>query len=184
VKVVSDKDPVKEAIGEAMAVARTENCPEAALRHIVPALCREALSAAFVEVAWLRRNRTGRSAEELQGELDATDRLVRLAAVALFNDGAAHDDEKVRQRLRTAFGHDRTVLIHQCQPGAHPGGFRPDDPVAFVRKIENLADRIRTRGARLMPAERSGCTTAAELLTLAGILLSDAPQTGPLTRDP
>ncbi|MBC2868883.1 AAA family ATPase [Streptomyces mexicanus] len=143
VRVVSDRDPVKEAIGEAMALAKTDDCPETALRHVLPALCRETLAAAFVEAAWLRRNRTGRSAERLQATLDATERLLPLAGLALFDDGDDRDDEEVRDRLRTLYGRESTTLIHQCQQGAHPGGFLPDDPVSFVRRVEALADRIR-----------------------------------------
>ncbi|MFK4146874.1 AAA family ATPase [Streptomyces sp. NPDC004065] len=143
VKVVSETDPVKEAIGEAMALAKTDNCPEPALRHILPALCREALSAAIVEAAWLRRSRTGQSADDLQAALDATGRLIPLTSFALFDDGLVHDDEEVNKRLRFLYGNESTALIHQCQLGAHPHGFLPDEPVSFVRKVEALADRIR-----------------------------------------
>ncbi|MFH9862508.1 AAA family ATPase [Streptomyces sp. NPDC017202] len=144
VHVTTDTDPVKEAVDNAMALAHTENCSEAALRHVLPSLCREALATAIVEAAWLRRNRTGQPAEHLQSAIDATERLIPLASLALFDDGLVHPDEEVRSRLRTLYGNESTTLIHQCQQGAHPGGFLPHDPIAFVRRVEALAARIRT----------------------------------------
>ncbi|MEW1870698.1 AAA family ATPase [Streptomyces caelestis] len=144
VHVTCDTDPVKEAVDNAMALAHTENCSETALRHVLPSLCREALATALVEAAWLRRNRTGFPVEDLQAAIDTTERLLPLASLALFDDGPVHPDEEVRDRLRTLYGHECTTLIHQCQQGAHPGGFLPHDPVAFVRRVEALAARIRT----------------------------------------
>ncbi|MFJ2566481.1 AAA family ATPase [Streptomyces sp. NPDC087568] len=144
VHVTSETDPVKETIDDAMALAHTKNCPETALRHVLPSLCREALTTAIVEAAWIRRSRTGRSAERLQAAIDATERLIPLASFALFDDGLVHPDEEVRSRLRSLYGDEGTTLIHQCQQGAHPGGFLPRDPVAFVRRVETLATRIRT----------------------------------------
>ncbi|WP_073950391.1 ATP-binding protein [Streptomyces kebangsaanensis] len=143
VSVTSGTDPVEEAIDNAMALAHTENCPETALQHVLPSLCREALTTAIVEAAWLRRNRTGQPADRLQAAIDATDRLLPLASFALFDDGRVHPDEDVKNRLRAQYGSEATTLIHQCQQGAHPGGFLPRDPVAFVRKVEDLAARIR-----------------------------------------
>ncbi|WP_217165832.1 AAA family ATPase [Streptomyces sp. AC512_CC834] len=147
VHVTAGIDPVKEAIGNAMALARTENCSDAALRHVLPSLCREALATAIVEAAWLRRNRTGQPADRLQAALDETERLLPLASFSLFDDGSVHTDEDVKDSLRSLYGRESTVLIHQCQQGAHPGGFLPHDPVAFVRKVENLANEIRKPGA-------------------------------------
>ncbi|GAA0664680.1 ATP-binding protein [Streptomyces thermocarboxydovorans] len=143
VHVTSETDPVQEAIDDAMALARTDNCPDAALRNVLPSLCREALAKAIVEAAWIRRSRTGLPADRLQAAIDATDRLIPLASFALFDDGCVHPDDEVRSRLRTLYGHESTTLIGQCQRGAHPDGFLPADPVAFVRKVENLARRIR-----------------------------------------
>ncbi|MGA5077319.1 AAA family ATPase [Streptomyces griseoincarnatus] len=143
VHVTCDTDPVKEAVDNAMALARTENCSETALRHVLPSLCREALATAIVEAAWLRRNRTGLPAEDLQAAIDTTERLLPLASFALFDDGNVHPDEEVKDSLRSLYGRESTVLIHQCQQGAHPGGFLPHDPVAFVRKVEDLANKIR-----------------------------------------
>ncbi|MFE5188441.1 AAA family ATPase [Streptomyces sp. NPDC056628] len=143
VHVTSDTDPVKEAVDNAMALAHTENCSETALRHVLPSLCREALATAIVEAAWLRRNRTGLRAEDLQSAIDTTERLLPLASFALFDDGLVHPDEEVKDTLRSLYGRESTVLMYQCQQGAHPDGFLPQDPVAFVRKVEDLANRIR-----------------------------------------
>lgn len=143
VQVTSDTDPVKEAVDNAMALAKTENCSETALRHVLPSLCREALATAIVEAAWLRRNRTGLPAEDLQAAIDTIERLFPLASLALFDDGLVHPDEEVKDALRSSYGRESTALIHQCQLGAHPDGFLPQDPVAFVRKVEDLANRIR-----------------------------------------
>ncbi|MFI1048961.1 AAA family ATPase [Streptomyces griseoruber] len=143
VHVTDGTDPVGEAIDDAMALARTADCPDTALRHVLPSLCREALAMAIVEAAWLRRSRTGQPADRLQAAIDRTDRLIPLASFALFDDGLVHPDDDVKSRLRVLYGPDSTTLIRQCQRGAHPDGFLPSDPVAFVRKVEDLAHRIR-----------------------------------------
>ncbi|WP_217176790.1 AAA family ATPase [Streptomyces sp. AC495_CC817] len=143
VNVTSETDPVKEAIDDAMALAKTVNCPDTALRNVLPSLCREALTKAIVEAAWIRRSRTGQPADRLQAAIDATERLIPLASFALFDDGLVHSDDEVRSRLRVLYGGESTTLIGQCQRGAHPDGFLPPDPVAFVRKVEALANRIR-----------------------------------------
>ncbi|MGW4197177.1 AAA family ATPase [Streptomyces sp. NPDC005004] len=143
VRVDSDTDPVQEAIDDAMALAKTRDCPEAALSNVLPSLCREALAKAIVEAAWLRRNRTGQSADSLQAAIDATDRLIPLASFALFDDSVVHPDEEVKVRLRHHYGNESVTLVQQCQRGAHPGGFLPYDAVAFVRKVETLARMLR-----------------------------------------
>lgn len=143
VKVECETDPVKEAIDDAMALAMTEDCPTAAISNVLPSLCREVLEKAIIEAAWLRRPRTGQSAEMLQAAIEATDRLLPLASFALFDDGVVHTDDEVKARLRSLHGSESVILIGQCQRGAHPGGFRPQDPVAFVRKIEAVAKEIR-----------------------------------------
>ncbi|MFF9777029.1 AAA family ATPase [Streptomyces sp. NPDC013978] len=143
VNVTSETDPVKEAIDDAMALAKTANCPDTALRNVLPSLCREALTKAIVEAAWIRRSRTGQLADRLQAAIDATERLIPLASFALFDDGLVHSDDDVSSRLRALYGGESTTVIHQCQRGAHPDGFLPPDPVAFVRKVEALANRIR-----------------------------------------
>ncbi|GAA1415125.1 hypothetical protein GCM10009601_04170 [Streptomyces thermospinosisporus] len=143
VHVTTETDPVQEAIDDATALAQTKECPAEALRNVLPALCREALAKAIVEAAWIRRSRTGLSVDRLQAAIDETDRLIPLASFALFDDGEVHPDEEVRSRLRTLYGPESTTLIRQCQRGAHPDGFLPADAVAFVRKVENLAHRIR-----------------------------------------
>jgi recombinational DNA repair ATPase RecF len=143
VHVTAETDPVKEAIDDAMALAKTDRCPDTALRNVLPSLCREALAMAIVEAAWLRRSRTGQPVDGLQAAVDRTDRLIPLASFALFDDGLVHPDDDVKRRLRALYGGESTTLISQCQRGAHPDGFLPRDPVAFVRKVEDLAHRIR-----------------------------------------
>jgi recombinational DNA repair ATPase RecF len=143
VHVTAETDPVGEEIDNAMALAMTGNCPDSALRHVLPSLCREALAKAIVEAAWIRRSRAGQSADRLQAAIDETERLIPLASFALFDDGVVHSDDEVKDRLRALYGTESLTLIRQCQRGAHPDGFLPRDPVAFVRQVEALAHRIR-----------------------------------------
>ncbi|MGW4436233.1 AAA family ATPase [Streptomyces sp. NPDC004596] len=157
VKVTDDTDPVREAVSDAMALAKTGDCPEAALRNVLPSLCREALAQAFVEVAWVSRRRAGEPAEEIQEAVDRTDRLLRLAALALFPEAASDDDadgltlasvtdDEVRARLGALYGQESVALIRQCQRGAHPSGLSLTDRVGFVRRIEALTEKIRKPG--------------------------------------
>ncbi|WP_460106415.1 hypothetical protein [Streptomyces sp. YKOK-J1] len=89
--------------------------------------------------------------------VDRTDRLLRLAALALFPEASLDDnaegrtlasvtDDEVRTRLGARYGQESVSLIRQCQRGAHPSGLSLTDRVGFVRRIEALTEKIRKPG--------------------------------------
>lgn len=137
-------DPVRQAIGDARALASTKNLPEAARTHVLPSLCRIALENAFVEAAWVQHHRSGGSEHDLHAAVADADKLMKMAALAFFADVGRTDD--VYRELRTRCGPRAVDLLKQCQNGAHATGARMADAHHFVDEIEDLAQKVRTAG--------------------------------------
>ncbi|MET7904789.1 AAA family ATPase [Streptomyces sp. NPDC005355] len=134
-------DPVRQAIGDARALASTENLPEAARTHVLPSLCRIALENAFVEAACVQHHRSGGSERDLQSAVADADKLMKMAALAFFGDIGRSSD--VYRELRTRCGPRSVDLLKQCQSGAHATGTRIADPHRFVDEINDLAQKVR-----------------------------------------
>ncbi|MFJ9360773.1 AAA family ATPase [Streptomyces mirabilis] len=137
-------DPVRQAIGDARALASTKNLPEAARTHVLPSLCRIALENAFLEAAWVQHHRSGGSERDLHAAVADADKLMKMAALAFFGDIGRTDD--VYRELRTRCGPRAVDLLKQCQNGAHATGARIADAHHFVDEIEDLAQKVRTAG--------------------------------------
>ncbi|WP_405778721.1 AAA family ATPase [Streptomyces sp. NBC_01378] len=137
-------DPVRQAIGDARALASTRNLPEAARTHVLPSLCRIALENAFVEAAWVQHHRCGGSEHDLHAAVADADKLMKMAALAFFGDVDRTDD--VYRELRTRCGPRSVDLLKQCQNGAHATGARIADAHRFVDEIKDLAQKVRTAG--------------------------------------
>ncbi|GAA2470985.1 ATP-binding protein [Streptomyces thermolineatus] len=144
-------DPVRQALDDARALARTENLTEAARNHVLPGLCRIALENAFLEVAWTRHRRSGRPEHELQAAVSGADRLMKLAALALFDDPGSLDPrslyDSVYRKLCSVSGNHAEGLVKKCQAGAHPGGARIDDAGRFVELVTGVVEKVRKSGA-------------------------------------
>ncbi|MEU2424725.1 AAA family ATPase [Streptomyces sp. NPDC007851] len=141
VNVKAVTDPVSQAIADARALASTDNLPEAARTHVLPALCRIALENAFVEAAWIQHHRSGGSELALQSAMAGADKLMDMAALALFGDIGRTGD--VYRELRTRCGPRAVDLLKQCQSGAHATGTRIADAHRFVTEINDLAQKVR-----------------------------------------
>lgn len=141
VKITSVNDPVKQAIDDAMAIAKTQRLPDAARRHVLPSLCRIALENAFLEAAWIRHHRRGGDERDLLKAVDDAERFRKVAALALFGDVGRH--RHVDAEVRSRYGPEAWALIQQCQQGAHPAGAGNRDPLGFVIEVEKLAQRVR-----------------------------------------
>ncbi|WP_329218200.1 AAA family ATPase [Streptomyces sp. NBC_01485] len=141
VKVDCVDDPVAQAIGDARAIAATRGLPPETYSHVLPGLCRIALENAFLEAAWIRHHRTGRSEQDLQAAIDSAERFQEVAAFALFGDVKRGND--VKEEVRRRYGSPACSLIQQCQKGAHPDGTSFPNPHRFVTDVENLAQKIR-----------------------------------------
>ncbi|MFC9584610.1 AAA family ATPase [Streptomyces yangpuensis] len=141
VKVDCVDDPVKQAIGDARAIAATPGLPPETYRHVLPGLCRIALENAFLEAAWIRHHRTGGSEHDLQAAIDSAERFLEVAAFALFGDVKRGGD--VTGEVLRRYGNAAWSLIKQCQNGSHAGGASIPDPHGFVSDVADLAQKIR-----------------------------------------
>lgn len=141
VKVKSVTDPVRQALDDARALASTTDLPAAARTHVLPSLCRIALENAFIEAAWIRHHRSGGPEHALQAAVTDADKLMKVAALALFSDAERTGD--VYQKLRTLCGPRAVDLLKQCQNGAHATGTPITDPHRFVNDIEAIAQKVR-----------------------------------------
>lgn len=145
VKVKPVTDPVRQALDDARALASTGDLPTAARTHVLPSLCRIALENAFLEAAWIRHHRSGAPEHALQEAVGEADKLLKVAALALFGDAGRTGD--VYGELRALCGPRAVALIKQCQNGAHAGGAQIIDPHRFVDDIETMTQKVRTPGA-------------------------------------
>ncbi|GLW17642.1 hypothetical protein Stsp01_43850 [Streptomyces sp. NBRC 13847] len=141
VKVKPVTDPVRQALDDARALASTSALPMVARTHVLPSLCRIALENAFLEAAWIRNHRSGAPEHALQAAVGEADKLLKVAALALFGDAARTGD--VYRELRTLCGPRAVELLKQCQSGAHAAGAQIIAPHRFVDDIETMAQKVR-----------------------------------------
>lgn len=141
VRVEPVADPVGQAIDDARAIAATQDLPAAARTHVLPGLCRIALENAFLEAAWIRHHRSGGSERELHQAVADADKLMKVAALALFGDIGRTGE--VYRKLTALCGPRAVGLVKQCQGGAHAGGAQIADPYRFVDEIESIAQKVR-----------------------------------------
>jgi DNA repair exonuclease SbcCD ATPase subunit len=144
VKVKPVTDPVRQALDDARALASTSDLPSAARNHVLPSLCRIALENAFLEAAWIRHHRSGAPEDELQAAVGSADKLMKVAALALFGDAGRTGD--VYRELRTLCGPRAVDLLKECQNGSHAMGAQITDPHRFVDDIEIMAQKVRKPG--------------------------------------
>ncbi|EMF50892.1 MULTISPECIES: AAA family ATPase [Streptomyces] len=144
VKVKPVTDPVRQALDDARALASTSDLPSAARTHVLPSLCRIALENAFLEAAWIRHHRSGAPEDELQAAVGSADKLMKVAALALFGDAGRTGD--VYRELRALCGPRAVDLLKECQNGSHATGAQITDPHRFVDDIETMAQKVRKPG--------------------------------------
>jgi hypothetical protein len=134
-------DPVRQALDDARALARTAELPPAARTHVLPSLCRIALENAFIEAAWIRQHRAGGPEHALHTAVSDADKLMNVAALALFGDIERTGD--VYRKLNALCGPRAVDLFKQCQHGAHATGAQITDPRRFVDDVEAIARKVR-----------------------------------------
>jgi hypothetical protein len=108
---------------------------------VLPSLCRIALENAFIEAAWIRYHRSGGPEHVLQAAVTDADKLMKVAALALF--GAVERTGDVYQELRSLCGPGAVALFKQCQAGAHASGTQITNAHHFVKDIEAIAQKVR-----------------------------------------
>ncbi|MBV9101878.1 MAG: AAA family ATPase [Candidatus Dormibacteraeota bacterium] len=137
VVVTEVQDPVNQLLADARAVALTEKLPVAAAR-VVPALCRQALEAACMEVVTRRRLLRGDSYADVDELRRSTRRLTPWLALALFDDASRGGD--VLNSLANRYTGYAVDAVRWCQSGAHEA--RDGDLMAAVSRVDSLAQQL------------------------------------------
>lgn len=115
VEVKPNADPVDRAIGDARALALTDELPPAAARRVVPGLCRQAIEAAAMQAVRAGRIGRGDRHDDVQAVLEKASGL-KLVALALFDDEQRAGDVMNRlNRERRTFGD----AWQWCAAGSH-----------------------------------------------------------------
>jgi recombinational DNA repair ATPase RecF len=133
-------DPVERQLKDAEALCADDVLPENVAARVVPGLCRLAVEAAFTEAIRRAQLRAGRRHAQVEADIEAADKLTKLAALALFGDAAKGGD--VLRRLNS-WGRSAADTYQAVNKGAHHvyrGSLR--DLVTDSRK---LTDAIRSR---------------------------------------
>ncbi|MGW0705315.1 AAA family ATPase [Streptomyces sp. NPDC002643] len=140
VRVRSGDDPVKQALHDAKALARTRDLPPQVTARVLPGLCRTALEAAFLEPARRRLLAKGIPHAEVERLIGKAHRLSDLASLTLYGEpdrpGEAMSD------LARAFGDDARALIAWCNKGAHEA-VPARDVDDTIRRTAELARAVR-----------------------------------------
>jgi recombinational DNA repair ATPase RecF len=132
-------DPVGRYLEDALAVAGAADLPAAAAARVVPGLCRLGLEAACMEVVRRRRLSRGEPYVELERALGEAQRLIQLAALALFDDAERSRD--VLPRLKREAGAPLAEALKQCDEGA--GEADAAAALELVRHSSKLAAWLR-----------------------------------------
>ncbi|MFC9510082.1 AAA family ATPase [Streptomyces sp. NPDC057002] len=140
VRARSGDDPVKQALHDARALARTRDLPGDVVTRVLPGLCRTALEAAFPGPARRRLLGTGLPHAEIEQRIAKAHRLTELASLALFGEtdrvGEAMTD------LTRAYGQQATDHIRWCNKGSHEA-VPVDDAEEIIRRTADLAKAVR-----------------------------------------
>jgi energy-coupling factor transporter ATP-binding protein EcfA2 len=140
VEVRPCRDPARQALDDAGALAADRSVPADVSARVVPGLCRTAVEAAFTEAIWRKQLRAGRSHSEIEADLEAASaRLNLLAALALTGDSARGGE--VLRRLNSwgrQFG-DTYQALNKGAHAAHAG-----DLGQLVGDARKLTEKIRS----------------------------------------
>ena len=132
-------EPVGRYLEDALAVAGTADLPSSAAARVVPGLCRLALEAACMEVVRRRRLTRGEPHAEVERALGETVRLMRLFALAVFDDAGREGD--VLPRLEKEGGPELAQTLRHCsQDTGEPEAVAAID---LVRRASKLAAWLR-----------------------------------------
>ena len=125
-------DPIDQALGDARALALTQEMPERVSRKVVPNFCRRALEICFTD---LYRRKRPFSLEDY----DRADTLNKKASLAFF--GSLDQVQEVGNHLRR-FG-PAADAYHQCNRGSH-GGFE-GDLHRLIDQTRELVGKLRSQ---------------------------------------
>jgi len=131
-------DPVGRYLEDALVVAGTAELPSSAAAQVVPGLCRLALEAACMEVVRRLRLARGETHAEVEKTLSEAGTLVRLAALALFDDAARGGE--VLPRIEKEGGRPFADVFRRCDDG---GQIEPAAAIDLVRLASKLVAWLR-----------------------------------------
>ena len=132
-------DPVGRYLEDALAVAGTADLPSSAAARVVPGLCRLGLEAACMEVVRRRRLGRGEPHAEVERALGGAGQLLRLLALALFDD--VERGGEVPSHLRREAGPPLAEAFRQCDEEAHE--IQPAAALELVRQAGKLTAWVR-----------------------------------------
>lgn len=139
VTVTRIEDPASRHIDDAMALARTDELPDAVRQRVVPGFCRLAVEAILTDIARRALLRKGVAHEEVEQLIAEATTLNKRLALALFQDVERVSD--AHSRIGAMYGKDMREAFFAVNKGAHDG--IAGDLVGFVRRVEQLVDHLR-----------------------------------------
>ncbi|WP_406407714.1 AAA family ATPase [Streptomyces sp. NBC_01643] len=140
VQVVPVGDPVSQALDEARAIALDRNLPAEVADRVLPAMCRVALEAAFLDAARRALRDAGTGLAESEKKISETHTLTGLAALALATEPA-----EVLDAIAREYGPWARALIKQCNQGSHQAVAPIGDRRDLVKRTERLAKGVQAR---------------------------------------
>lgn len=133
-------DPVRRALEDAAALAKTPDLDPRAAARVIPGFCRIALEAAFDQVVRRVLLSRGHVHREVEERLERARTLRQKASLALFDD---IEQTNVEDELRRLGGHEAVNAFKLCNKGTH--GQPIADPLGLVRDTRKLASQIGKR---------------------------------------
>ncbi|WP_043195586.1 AAA family ATPase [Streptomyces sp. NRRL WC-3725] len=141
VRIRSGDDPVKQALNDAKALARTRDLPANVVARVLPGLCRTALEAALLEPARRRLLGSGLPHDDIERRIAKAHKLTELASLALY--GETDRVGETMTDLTRAYGQQATDHIRWCNKGAHEA-VPVDDAEEIIRRTADLAKAVRS----------------------------------------
>jgi recombinational DNA repair ATPase RecF len=133
------RSPVRQYIDDAFSLVSTKDAQQILLDRVVPGLCRQSIEAACMEVVRRRRLQKGKAHAEIENLFATHTKLLPRLALALYDDAEKAGD--VYAGVKNRFGSRQADTVRACNEGAHKG-LADDDPLQFVRSVEQLAEGI------------------------------------------
>jgi hypothetical protein len=137
VEVRNAGDPVTTLLGDARAVALTEDLPTNVASRVVPGFCRSAVEAACMEKIRKRRLGKGGTHDEVEELLTANAKLYPLIALALFDDRTRTNDVMPKLKKMGQWAIDAFTVCKMGPHERHDGELR-----SLIENSKRLAQAI------------------------------------------
>lgn len=146
VQVTDVSDPVSQTLDEARAIALDPNLPSEVADRVLPAMCRVALEAAYLEPARTALRATGLDERAVGERIAAVGPLTELVALTLAPPEARLDRGDVLDSIAADHGTWAKALVLLCNEASHQAPRTPvGDRRDLVRRTERLARAVLAR---------------------------------------